>query len=123
MKKVFVVYNAATDCYGMPFVSNDAHAALKAVCGVVSPKDWPTTLACSSLCEVGSYDEKLGQLVKVKKKIVADATDLLAVAVDHADNVVNALEFSIDTLQQLREFYTGYKEEIDVVDGSCIQED
>lgn len=122
MKKVYVIYNRVTGVFGMPFVSDDVNTALSSVCGVISSKDWSTTLACSFLYEIGSYDDKFGQLFKTKKKIVADATDLMAVAVDYSDNVLETLDHSIDILQQLRSFYNGNKEEIKSDDEACTEE-
>lgn len=117
MKKVFVIHNTVNNNFGMPFVASSVGEAIEAVASTIAKQDWSVALATARLYCIGEFCSRTGELTRQKKKVVADASDLLNAAAKFSLDVVAELDESIRVLSQLKDFYTEVKNS-----GSCTQE-
>lgn len=118
MKKVFVIHNTVNNNFGMPFVAATVGEAVEAVASTIAKDDWSVALATACLYCIGEFCTRTGELSRQKKKLVADAADLLNAAAKFSSDVVAELEGSIRVLTQLKDFYTEVKNN----DDSCTKE-
>lgn len=117
MKKVFVIYNTVNKNFGMPFVATTVAEAIQAVASTIAKQDWSVALATGRLYCIGEFCTRTGELTRQKKKVVADASDLLNAAAKFSLDVVAELDESICVLSQLKDFYTEVKSNV-----TCTQE-